>query len=318
MKIKINPPGIEAEHLAALQRSFGDWGDARRLRWCFARTSSPLAADVVVAELNGAIIAGVGVSYRQLMTPAGRSMLAGILTAAWSFSIGRGAYLRVVSEAARLIAARGGAVMLGFMPQDKSSGHQLLRAGAMAASTAYLSASGRQHSAPPGSLRPCILTDGLIDQIFQRVNRRAESGLRFVYPTRAEFVGQFIDRPRPVDIFMDASDACFIVERMPRALNLLACLPTAGDARPSREQLAEAAGLAGEEGRELLAYASNEAALSEAVAAGLVAKPAFMTVTIASHQALSEALPDAPDEPAAATACLALLRRLHVENGDRM
>ena len=80
MKININPPGSEAKHLAALNRSFGDWGDARRLQWCFARASSPLAADVIFAELNGAILAGVGISYRRLMTPAGRSMLAGILT----------------------------------------------------------------------------------------------------------------------------------------------------------------------------------------------------------------------------------------------
>ena len=318
MKININPPGSEAEHLAALNRSFGDWGDARRLQWCFARASSPLAADVIFAELNGAILAGVGISYRRLMTPAGRSMLAGILTAAWSFSVARGTYMRVVSEAARLIAERGGAVMLGFMPQDKSSGHQLLRAGAMAASTAYLWTSGRQQSPPHGRLRTCLLTDALIDEIFQRVNRRAGPGLRFVYPTREEFVGQFIDRPRPVDVFTDARDACFIFERMPRALNLLACLPAAGDTRPAREHLAEAAGLAGEEGRELLAYASNEAALSEAVAAGLAAKPAFMTVTIACHQALAEALPDARDEPAAGTACLAILKCLHVENGDRM
>ena len=318
MKIKINPRGIEAEHLAALNRSFGDWGDARRLQWCFARASSPLAADVIVAESNGVILAGVGISYRRLITPAGRSMLAGILTAAWSFSATRGTYMRVVSEAARLIAKRGGAVMLGFMPQDKSSGHQLLRAGAMAASTAYLSTSGRQQSAAQSRLRPCSLTDALIDEIFHRVNRRAGAGLRFVYSTREEFMGQFIDRPRPVEVCMNTSDAYLIFERMPRALNLLACLPAAGEARPSRELLAEAAGLAGQEGRELLVYASNEAALSEAVAAGLVAKPAFMTVTITCHQALAEALPDAHDEPAAESACLAILRSLHVENGDRM
>jgi hypothetical protein len=54
------------------------------------------------------------------------------------------------------------------------------------------------------------------------------------------------------------------------------------------------------------------------VAAGLAAKPAFMTVTIACHQALAEALPDARDEPAAGTACLAILKCLHIENGDRM
>jgi hypothetical protein len=68
----------------------------------------------------------------------------------------------------------------------------------------------------------------------------------------------------------------------------------------------------------MLAYASNEVTISEAVAAGLVTKPGFITVTIASVEALSAALRGAASEEAATSAYLAMLATLHVENGDRM
>ncbi|MBR0829718.1 hypothetical protein JQ596_29715 [Bradyrhizobium manausense] len=320
MKISINPAGFEAEHLSALNRSFGNWGEAGRLRWCFARTSSPLPADVVVAELNGTAIAGTGISYRRLMTSSGRTMLAGIFTAAWSFPIksARGAYMHVMAEATRRIAERGGAVALGFMPQNKSSGHQLLRAGAMAATTAYVSMSGRSHGERSSGLKPCLLTSALVEELFRRANKRAEGGLKFVYSDIDEFVDQFLERHHPVQVFVDATDGYFIFERLPQAMNLLAALPADRAAHPWRQHFAEAAQLATSQKCGLLAYASNEVVVSEAVAAGLVTKPGFMTVTIANPLALSAALTAPADEDAAASACLAMLRVLHVENGDRM
>jgi len=320
VKLSINPAGFEAEHVAALNRSFGDWGDTRRWRWCFARSSSPEPADIIVAELNGVAIAGTGISYRRLMTPNGGTWLAGVLTAAWSFPVksARGAYMHVMAEATRRIAERGAAVALGFMPQNKSSGHQLLRAGAMAAATAYVSMPRHWNCKVQGTLKPCASTSALIEELFRRVNRRAEDGLRFVYFDVDDFAGQFLERPRPVELFADARDSYFIFERLPHAMNLLAVLPADGDASPSRQHFAEAAQLAAGWECDLLAYASNGIATAEVIAAGLVTKPGFITVGIANHRALSLAIPGVVDEDAAASACLSMLRNFHVENGDRM
>ena len=320
MKLRINPVGFEAEHVAALNRSFGYWGDARRWQWCFARSSSPEPTDIIVAELNGAAIAGTGISYRQLMTPDGCTWLAGILTAAWSFPVksARGAYMHVMAEAMRRIAERGAAVALGFMPQNRSSGHQLLRAGAMAAATAYVSMPGHRNGKVPCTLKRCALTSALIEELFRRVNRRAKDGLRFVYSDVVEFAGQFIERPRPVEVFADARDGYFIFERLPQAMNLLAVLSADGGARPSRQHFAEAAQLAAGWECDLLAYASNRIATAEAIAAGLVTKPGFITLSIANRRSLSAAMLGVVDEDAAASACLAVLGDFHVENGDRM
>lgn len=319
MKISLNPAGFEADHLSALNRSFGDWGDAHRWQWCFARLGSVLSTDIIVAELNGAAIAGTGISYRRLMTPGGRTLLAGILTAAWSFPVksARGAYMRVMSESMRRIAEQGGAVALGFMPQNKSSGHQLLRADAMAAVTAYVSTSGRPNAKAQGRLKSCLVTATLVEELFRRMNWRAEGALSFVYSGIGEFIGQFIERPNPVQIFVDGTGCYFIFEYLPHTMNLLAVLPEAGDAPSWRERFVEARYLADEQGRGLFAYASNEFVISEAVAGGLVAKPGFMTVTIASPAALSAALATTADEDIAST-CLATFRTLRVENGDRM
>lgn len=79
----------------------------------------------------------------------------------------------------------------------------------------------------------------------------------------------------------------------------------------------EARYLADEQERGLFAYASNELVISEAVAAGLVAKPGFMTVTITSPSDLSAAMATSADEDVA-SACLTSFRTLHVENGDRI
>ena len=320
MKISINPAGFEAEHLAALNRSFGDWGDGRRWRWCFARSSSSEPADIVVAEVNGAAIAGTGISYRRMITPDGGTLLAGILTAAWSHPVksARGAYMHVMSEAMRRIAERGGAVALGFMPQNKSSGLQLLRAGAMAATTAYVSTPAGWNDGLPGELKSCVLTSSLIEELFRRVNRRAQRGLRFTYPDIGEFGGQFLERPHPVEVLADAKGSYFILERLSQAMNLLAVLPADGDARAPGQHLMDAAQLAADQDSKLLSYASNEHAIAEAVAAGLVAKPGFITVTIANVQALSTAVSSALEGGAATSACFAMLRAFHVENGDRM
>jgi hypothetical protein len=320
VKISINPSGFEAEHLSALNRSFGDWGDARRWQWCFARPSAREPADIIVAEWNGAAIAGTGISYRRLVTPDGGTLLAGILTAAWSFPVksARGAYMQVMTEAARRIAQRGGALELGFMPQSKSSGHQLLRAGAMAATTAYVLMPEGWTSAMRDELRPRALTAALAEELFRRANARAGDGLRFVYFDVAEFAGQFLERSRPVEVFVDGRDDYFIFERLPQTMSLLAVLPADFGSYPTRQHFADAAQLAASQGCGLLAYAANQTAISEAVAAGLVTKPGFITVTIANAQALSAALPGVEGKDVAASACLAMLSRLHVENGDRM
>ena len=318
MKISLNPAGFAAEHLSALNRSFGDWGDERRWRWCFARPGSPLPADIIVAELDGATIAGTGICYRRLMVPGGRTVLAGVLTAAWSFPVksGRGAYMRVMSEAKRRIAEQGGGVALGFMPQSKSSGHQLLRADAMAAVTAYVSTSRRPLGTAQGGLKSCVVTEALVEELFRRMNRRAEGAVRFIYQDIGEFSGQFIERLNPVQVLVDAEGCYFIFERMRQTMNLLAVLPAVGGAISWRQCFAAASHAAAEQDCGLFAYASNELVLSEAVAAGLVAKPGFMTVTIASPGDLSAAL--AIGDRDVASACLATFRGLHVENGDRM
>lgn len=101
-------------------------------------------------------------------------------------------------------------------------------------------------------------------------------------------------------------------------MNLLAVLPADGDARAPGQHLIDAAQLAADQNSKLLSYASNEHAIAEAVAAGLVAKPGFITVTIANVQALSAAVSNALEVGAATSACLAMLRAFHVENGDRM
>jgi hypothetical protein len=325
VKVLINPAGFQAEHLAALNRSFPGWGNEPRLRWCFGRSTGQ-PADLIAIELDGVAVAGTGISYRQMMTPSGRHMLVGILTAAWSFPVRaeRGIYMRMMSEAMRLIAERGGALALGFMPQDKSSGHQLLRAGAMAAMTAYMTTPANWQAsasaALPGTWRPCAITPALCAELFKRLERRAGDGLRFVYPDVDAFADQFLRRPHPVQVMIDANDDCIVVEQSPRTVSLLAALPADGG-RPSAALLKAAASLAAQEKRPLLAYASNARAVAEAVVAGLVARPAFMTVSIASPEILSVALSRegvAADAQAVQTACLVALEALHVENGDRM
>lgn len=317
MNIRVNPAGFETEHLAALNRSFPGWGDERRLRWCFGRSS-----DLVVAELDGVAVAGTGISYRRMRAPHGGGMLVGIFTAAWSFPVRaeRGLYLRVMTEATRLIGERGGALALGFMPQDKSSGHQLLRTGAMAVATAYVMTPADVDISLSDTWESCSDSPELRAVLFERAGQRARDGLSFVYSDAGDFAGQFLERPHPVQALVNNCGDYLLVERTSRALNLLAALP-AGGGRASGALLREAAALAAREGRPLFAYAANAGAIAEAAAAGLVTRPGFMTVTVASHQSLSAALDPGgqrTDSRSAETLCHAALTALHVENGDRM
>jgi hypothetical protein len=325
MTIRINPADFRAQHLSALNRAFPGWGDERRLQWCFGRSSSEPPADVVVVEVGGIAVAGTGISYRRLVTPHGRSMLVGIFTAAWSFPVKaeRGIYMRMMAAAVKLIAERGGALALGFMPQDKTSGHQLLRAGAMAVSTAYMLTSGTGSGPESSALKPCAMTELVRSELFRRVNLRADGCLKFAYSGIDEFAAQFLERPNPVQVLADPMGNYFIVERTSTAMSLLSVLLADDGAPQYRQSLAEASSLAAQQRLRFLLYASNGRAISAAAGAGFVARPGFVTATIACRESLTVALSDngtdmARDEMALSTACLAALQSLHVENGDRM
>lgn len=321
MNFRINPVGIESEYLFLLNLAFGNWGDASRLSWCFGGSSAQRAADIIVLESDGALVAGTGISYRHLVAPSGQSMLVGILTAAWTHpnKRERGLYLHVMREAGRLVAERGGALMLGFMPQDRLSGHQLLRAGSLAVSTAYLTTEGGRCTARGGALRRCVLTDDLQRELFRRVNLRAEQTLRFLYPSMEAFVLQFLERVNPVQILVDSEDNYFLVERSESVINLLAVLPST-PGLPTKEHLRTAVALAMHEQKELFAYASNGAAISTAASVGLVAKPGFLTATVADRAAFLAAVSGDPmaSDAFIKTQCQEILCTIHLENGDRM
>ena len=138
LDVEINPSAVEEKYLSGLNRSFGQWGDRDAYRWDFEREVGARPADLMVLRDHGEILAGSAVSYRTVSLGDDR-ILIGIMTGLWTLPEARGcgASAEVIVESRRLVASRGGAVLIAFVTHENASRRRLVAAGCLEIPTWY-------------------------------------------------------------------------------------------------------------------------------------------------------------------------------------
>jgi hypothetical protein len=272
LEVEVNPSDVEDEYVAGLNRSFGHWGDRSMYRWDFEREVGARCADLMVLRDQGRIVAGSAVSYRTVRYRDDQ-LLIGIMTGSWTLpeARGRGAFSRVIDESRRLVASRGGTVLIAFVTQDNASRRRLVAAGCLEVPTWYVASNA--DTPPPADTRPVEPSRASVDELF-RAHRRWQAegtGAYVVYPSIEIWASQYLDRPLPVERLTAAGSHC-LVERAAASDRVLWI-----DGQDPSTAVKALLGRAIATGRQLFVFTAQAGVAQAGVDLGMVAKPGSIT-----------------------------------------
>jgi GNAT superfamily N-acetyltransferase len=129
MPILVNPDDLDPqEYVEFLNRGFpGQW-DRAAYDWYVARPFNGRPNDVLVAERNGTILAGLTICPRQIAIDDGPPIDVGVLSAGMTLpeERGRGLYPQLLEAALERARRHGYAALIGFVLADNASDRQLL------------------------------------------------------------------------------------------------------------------------------------------------------------------------------------------------
>ena len=273
LDVEINPSAVEEEYLSGLNRSFGQWGDRDAYRWDFEREVGARPADLMVLRDHGQILAGSAVSYRTVSLGDDR-ILIGIMTGSWTLpeARGRGAFSQVIVESRRLVASRGGAVLIAFVTHENASRRRLVAAGCLEIPTWYV-ASSHETMAPADAavVEPSTAPVAQLFRDFKRWQGRG-AGASVFYPSVEVWASQYIDRPLPVERLTAAGCHC-LIERAPVSDRVLWI-----DGQDRSAAVAALLARAVATGRQLFVFTMEAGLVQAGIDLGMVAKPGSITV----------------------------------------
>ena len=273
LDVEVNPSGLDDEYLAGLNRSFGNWGDRSAFRWDFQREVGSRVADLMVLRDGGSIVAGSAVSYRTVRF-GDAELLVGIMTGSWTLpeARGRGAFSAIIDESRRLLATRGGTVLIAFVTQDNASRRRLVAAGCLEVPTWYV-ASNAETPLPDHApaVEPSPATIGELYRAHRRWQGEG-TGAYVEYPSVGVWASQYVDRPLPVERLTAAGCTC-LVERSATSDRVLWI-----DGTDPRAAVAALLARAIAAGRQLFVFAAQAGLASAGVDLGMVGKPGSIAV----------------------------------------
>jgi GNAT superfamily N-acetyltransferase len=328
MDLIVNPPDALST-LPCLNACFPNWGDERMFRWAYQRAmQNQPAPDYLLLKQDGQLLAGSGVSYRQVLLPGGGAVTAGIMTGSWTLPAarGRGCFTRMIEESMRMVKLRGGALLLAFVTEDNPSCRQLLRTGGAKFPTAYffspdaLAAAKREEtSANRAPAAAWQRWDSVSGELIDRWMTAKHGFVCFGYAGAEDWRAQMIDRPAGTMIFGDG-DQFAVLEEHGNTRRLQAYLSLPGPAGLLVAIMAETA----RSRRKLFLFSTDPQEFEFCRRSGLAEKPGFLTAHVADWAKLAaarhRATPDAPPPHSviADPASPWFLGEWRLQSGDRM
>jgi hypothetical protein len=298
INLLINPPGIEDEYLKCLNTCFPAWGDRRSFDWYFRRQP---AADLIVFKANGRTAAGSAITYRRLILPNGKPVVAGIMTGSWTLPEFRrqGFFARTIEASVKLARQRRAALLLAFVTDDNSSFRSLASAGAALVPTWYLfSTKETPRVEKTASYKPVQKDQEIVELIFSQFQEATKSHCRFGYTGLPEFESQFFDRPAGVTHAIEGDDGSFAIVEVDRNTEQLLLLTRSGLTSDSM-RIGWFLNRAIENNRQCFLFSSDRAVATAARQLGLESKAGHVTILLANTGELTSALGVAGDPSSA-------------------
>jgi hypothetical protein len=218
LRILVNPGGMSADSGADfLTRCFATRWTETMCRWYLHRAFGDESPDRLILMDDERVVAGCGLAYRLLRTPDAAMHRVSVVVAACTApgERGRGCYARVLQGAIERSAARGCTALLGFVTADNATGRGLLRLGATAVPSAYITSAGTLSVSRTSALRLCAapISDSWPARAGVRL-RRAPGEAGFHYPDVRAWRSQMVDRPHSVQSLCVGSGCRALVERV--------------------------------------------------------------------------------------------------------
>lgn len=214
--VAVNPNGIAEEYLKCLKVCFSGWGDRQKYDWYFRRKTAYPDADLMILKQDNNLAAGSAVTYRRVAFANDSEVTVGIMTGSWTLPQFRnqGCFARIIEESLRLTALKGGALLLGFTVDDRSSFRQLARAGSALVPYSYIFSTPQTVSPETSSKFSAVnQSSQVIADLSARLYASGKGYSRFIYASQQEFASQFIHRPGETGIIEDVDGNCGIVEK---------------------------------------------------------------------------------------------------------
>jgi hypothetical protein len=291
--VAVNPKGIDDEYLKCLNLCFSGWGDRQKFQWYFRRKTAYPDPDLMILKQDDQMAAGSAVTYRRVAFANDSEVTVGIMTGSWTLPQFRnqGCFARIIGESLRLTALKGGALLLGFTVDDRSSFRQLARAGSALFPYSYLFSTA-QTEAPETRSRFSVVkkSSRVIADLSARLYASGKGCSRFIYASEQEFGSQFIHRPGETEIFEDVYGNCAVVEKTEDTDILQLYLNGSDDEHQISESIGYFLLSALSRGRKLFLCSIQPDVAQLCRKVGLEAKASHLGVLIAEGSRLRDAL----------------------------
>jgi GNAT superfamily N-acetyltransferase len=280
----INPQWLDpAGYVAFLNRAFpGQW-DRKAYDWYLRRPFNGVHSDLLLRTRDEQIVAGMGLSHRQIKVGAGRSVNVCVISAAATApgERGRGHYAALLQLALERARDRGWAAVLGFVTRDNASGRGLTRLGSRSIPSFYVFSGDRPRVRAAARLLRTEPVEQAQERIAGELTRAPRApAAHFHYERDEDWKSQLVRRPHPVRLVRWGHDSLALMESVGSTdrLQWLAC-PHEKAARNVAALAADSAAA----GRRFFTYTLDALLATAARRAGLRIKEGYLMLLPTGH-----------------------------------
>jgi GNAT superfamily N-acetyltransferase len=211
----LNPTWLDsATYVDFLNQSFpGQW-DARALAWYTQRSFNDKPCDLLVRTEGTAIVAGVTLCYRQVIFGGGPPLEICVLSAGATRPDlrGKGHYAALLLDALKRCRSNACVAALGFVTSDNASGRGLVRLGAQAVPTFYLTSPSPQLRRSASWKLQKRSSRELIPDSSRDVVAQTARRVHFHYARGQDWTDQFLRRRHRVSLLRKGPGCNALVE----------------------------------------------------------------------------------------------------------
>lgn len=123
-KVLLNPANYQDQYIEYMNFCFPNWGQKEQYDWVFNRTAGSLKADILLlTNEEDQVIAGSGITYRNIKTLKGEQRSIGVFTGSWTLpqARGRGCFTQIIQEFLQLCAEKNIDYLTAFVTESNAS-----------------------------------------------------------------------------------------------------------------------------------------------------------------------------------------------------
>lgn len=222
MKADINPPNFRQKFIDFTKESFNSSYDSNTYKWMFERKVGKVESDIIVLRNDNEIIAGSGLTYRQLILPNKQIIDIAIMTSSWTLpgARGMGCFSNIIEFSQEIAFKKNIHCLTAFVTEENASSRRLKNAGSQLIPAYYLFSSFNTQSNKQ-KLNVCkIKNNQEYAKIFAIRKAMLNNDISFYYNNQIEFESQFINRYLRTEV-LQLNDNYAIIEETSDIIKLL-------------------------------------------------------------------------------------------------